>query len=216
MNRPFTEREEAVRQLAIHGPPPEGPVVAQAGAPAPAIATAAQMPLSDDDILSLPYPTERYVLANKKAIWVHPVSIEEAAWLNAKAAQEVRALALTDDNAAAIRFQAHARVWQVVLCVRSGPELGAPTALKHAHAEVLRRNAGWLNDVDRIVKISDGLTGGASESERLKEALRGFFETAESFCETLISQLDTDTPEALRPTLEGFVGSVTQAKSLLN
>ncbi len=209
------EREAHVREIATFGLPPAGPVTT-AGAPAPAVTTSAHTPTADGHILDLPYEAEPYTLANKRKVWIHPCSMEETRWLNLHAAGEVRALGLTNEADAAYAFNVHAQCWQVVCCLRTGPELGAPQALQPSDAAILRCNAGWRKDIEKIVKISDDLTGGQSEVDRLKEQLRGFFEDVAHSCKTLLSQPDTATLADLRPSLEACATSALQASSLLS
>ena len=215
--KPWTAEQRAKRladavRLAEHGPEPQGPVT---GASA-AVAAPAGAPITTSDLLALEYHAEPYTLHNGKTVWVHPVSIDEAAWLNCQAWKEVAALGPMDEKATAIQFQLRAQVWQCVACLRTGPEPDASKAMQAEHAEILRRNAGWLPDVQQITTISDRLTGGSTETERLKAALRAFFVGATSCCETLLSQADTATVGDLRELLQGFAGSVSLARSLLS
>lgn len=216
MSQPTTwtpeERAEKLaqtRRIAAYGPDPEGPVMTkrqgESAAPSPADL------FTEADLESFCYRSEPYAMPGGKRVWVHPVSIEEAAALNIRALQEVRRLNLPPEEAA-VQHRLRAQVWQVIAACRKGPEPEAARVFGPEKAEYLRRNPGWLGAVQGICALSDSLSEGETEAQRLREALSGFFEQLQARLSTLSSHWSTASPgntEASSEVLEGCVSFVS-------
>ena len=165
------------------GSPPTPPV-APAPIPAPA---SIDGPIFDAGDLFAPIQrAERYSMPNGKAVWVHPVSVEEAGMINRRALAETMRLGIVAPDQEASRAQQgemqvemlnRARVWQAVFCCRAGPELAAARIFGPEHAAGLLRNPGYLSAIQEICTISDRLSEGKAETEVLRESLVRFFET---------------------------------------
>jgi hypothetical protein len=152
-----------------------------------------------------------HTMPNGARVAVHPLSVEEAIRLNAKAAEDFRKLpaGLSEEER---NLHAHFRpmAWQVALCCREGLDPTSPRVFKPEHVEVLMRNPGWLETVQAIV-VKSNQAGG--EEKALKEMLRGFFGATEAYLRTLLSQWNTASPETLRESLEGFAACVSRMRS---
>jgi hypothetical protein len=172
---------------------------------------------------------ERYRMPNGKWVWVHPCSVEESVMINARALTitgERRSLApgspAWDSPEIVIERHLRAQVMQVIHCCRRGPEAtSAPTFDPLKHVEWLMREPGYVDAIQRIVRISDALGEGASEAAVLKEAMIAHFARARSWAETWRSLLTTDSSgaslRAFCDNLEDFAASascMTQPESL--
>lgn len=195
------EKLAEVERLSRFGAMPQGPV-----------SPAAASPAADSDLFSaatdllLPTRAERFEMPNHKKVWVHPVSPEEAVWLNAQAAREAEKIKTDSPAETAVRTQVLGQVFQVICCCRKGPEPTAAPVFTVEHAQTLYRNRGWLEPVQRICALSDRLGG---DETTLQEQLVGFFGHAESFARIWSSRLSADTLETLRGHLEEFASCVS-------
>lgn len=200
--------EQSVRYLT-YGPPPENPVL-NGGAPVPPDEEGLFNP--DRDLSDLEgYQSEPYRMPGKRAgkLYIHPASIDEAAWLNLQAIREVRDLGITDPGEAEVRRRLHAQVWQVIAVCRKGPGPGAPRVFEEKHARQLRCNPGWVDAVQQICALSDRLSSGKSEAAVFREAMAGFFGRMESWLTTCSSSLTAATWERISAALAACAASVS-------
>lgn len=219
-------REEMLRQAvnaANHGLPPGAPVL---DAPAASAATVGAEGIFDRKSLYAPQAArcEWYTMPGGGRVCVHPVSLEEAAYLNRQALKEVHQQGLVpkDDEPAEVQRQkareaqldatARAQAWQVVLCCRAGEDPRSAKVFDAGDVEALRRNPGFVVAVQEICALSDRLSQGQSEAALLKERLADFFGAMGSWLGTWCSQLSADTLDASKATLMDFANSVSAMK----
>jgi hypothetical protein len=206
------EKEQYLRSLHRGGPPPQRTSARPAPSPAApdGIYSAADL-LSEEG-----YRSEPYRMPNGKQVWVHPVSPEEAMWMNRSAVSEVRASGrlregLTQQEIHELNEEARTRaqVYQVVCCCRTGPEMDAPPIFQPQHADPLRKRPGMLDAIQDICRISDSLSAGTSAAALLEEALAGFFGAMTSWLGMWCSQLSTDSLTDCKEILSDFASSVS-------
>jgi len=128
---------------------------------------------------------EVYRMPGGKRLWVHPVSLEEALWINTQAMRETNQVDTRDQAEINLQIRVRAQVWQAQVCCRVGPETNAQRIFAPEDAVRLRKSPRFLTAIQEIAAISDRLSQGASEAEGLREGLRGFFERVANLLETL-------------------------------
>lgn len=217
---PEDERQAALakaQRVATYGPDPAPPVGVETAPAAPANTDeeAAAELFSAADLAAYIAPAERYVMPGGKALWVHPLSLDEVVWVNAQALKAVRRTPPADDGEAQLQTQAWVQVFQVVACCRKGADAAAGTVFGPEDAEKLRRNRGWWESIQQIAALSDRL---GSESVPLDGILAGFFGAMESWLTTCSSPSNTGSP-GISPEVAGacgqFVSSIRRRGKLL-
>jgi hypothetical protein len=168
------------------------------------------------------YHTEPYTLPNGEAVFIHPVSLQEASWASLETLKQAKRLRLTrearseqEKQEQQAQVQVVAQAWlcayRAVMVCRVGPEPTAARAIPHTDAEILVKEPGWAKALEEVFAISDALKSGQAESELQREMFADFFEAMESALGTFVSQLDTDSwdMETFRGWLEDFAHSVS-------
>jgi len=200
-------KAQELAQYGFHRP--TGPLTQLKGKSGPAVPDGVFDP---SDLLSLPARSQPYSMPNGKVVWVHPVSPEEAIWLNVQALKEVRGMNLTDPQEAALQSRLRAQSYQAVCACRVGPESTARAVFHPDHAEALRRNLP-SETLQQLCALSDRL--GASSDAEYQQVL-DFFGNAQTWLTTWLSQWTTDLPERGRSSLEAFaacVGRIVQRRT---
>lgn len=192
-------RAQELAQYGFHRP--TGPVTQLKGKSGPAVPEGIFDP---SDLLSLPTCSQPYPMPNGKVVWVHPVSPAEAIWLNVQALKEVRSLNLSDPQESALESRLRAQSYQAVCACRVGPEPTARAVFHPDHAEALRRNLP-SEALQQICSLSDRL--GAAGSAEYQQVL-DFFDGAQTWLMTWLSQWTTVLPESGRTSLGAFVSCV--------
>lgn len=210
------EQARILREYLRTGGTPQGPVYAR-----PTEAPTAPAPgdgfTAEDLLTPLEYRAEPYVMPNGKRLWVHPVAVEEAGWLNRQAVREVQGLNLlrpdgTLEPGAQVELVNRARVWQCICACRTGPAPDAPKVFRSEHARALRVNPGYLKAVEEIAALSDSLNAGQSEAALYRQAVTDFFGVMTSWLGTWCSALNTDSWPTARQALGDFVHSVASLR----
>jgi hypothetical protein len=204
------EQQAYLADFLENGPPPDGPV--RGGPPsadAPAPAAGGFQPAA----FALEGRSERYCLPNGQQLFVCPCSMEEAIWVNSRALADTgkaHGLSANDpgwgERDVQLENTLRAQVYQVIACCRQGPEASSEKFFTPSHADVLRREPGYVNAVQEICALSDRLAGGQAEGVAFREAMARFFAVAGgTWARTWHSLLTTDcSPEHM----EAFLGAL--------
>lgn len=202
---------DRTREVALYGHLPDGPVMEGASSPA-----AGDDDLFNPDDLSLPtYRAERYRMPGGKGhVWVHPISVEEAVWVNSQAQKEVERLQGLTPYEANLQRIFRAQVYQVILACRKGPEPTATRIFHPDHAEKLRKNPGWIEAIQQIAALSDQIAGGETEAARLREALTDFFDRAGSWLGTCALRLTGASETLQSASLAALAAFATSVSSM--
>jgi hypothetical protein len=203
----MSEALEAVARAAQYGAPPPPPVREEPGVSRPK--TPEGIFSAADLYYFSPQPVA-YRMPNKKAVWVHPCSDEEIAWLTLQSFREMRQVVIEDEAAKEFERRRRAQVYQVICCARTGEEPDAPQVFKPEDAAALRRNRGWWRAVREICARSDAL---GTDDETLSEDLRDFFDGLRQWAETLSSASNGSVPGALAQ-FGSFVSAIKQRGTL--
>lgn len=216
---PLDEKLRYLEGVVRNGPPPARPLIEHPQAP-PTVPTGIFDPAAL--FQALDGRAEPYVMPNGQKVWVHPVSVEQVAWITRQVLRELRKAGLMKEpdsqeqaQERQIESEMRSRVWYAVQCCRQGPEADAPPVFPDLHraAEALRRNPGYLQAVTEIAGLAERLSQGRSEWAALKEQLQGFFGRMESWLTTLTSLSETDLPPgSCRRVLADYASSVSSIK----
>jgi len=227
-------RQEFLKGIVLNGLPPQG--LASAAPPAVLTSPVASVPdgVFDPDVDLSPETAEGegryewYTMPGGKRVCVHPVSPEDAGWLNRQAVREVRALGLLRDDLspeemraqaydAKIEVELRGRIYQAIACCRVGPLSTDAKVFRPEHARKLRATPGYLDAVQDIARLSDSLSSGKSEAALLREVMADFFGRMASWLGTWSSALSAGSCPTLPEILSDFAASVnstTQQKTL--
>jgi hypothetical protein len=200
---------DQTRQVADFGHLPAGPVTAPAAAPEAAVPAGV---FSAADLFALETwetRAEPVTMPNGKTVWVHPVTDDEARWLNAQAGKEARGLTITDPEEVADWAIRRARVYQVILACRVSPEWGAPRVFAPLHADAVQRNLP-LPLVETIIGTSDRLGRGVSAE---RAAVADFFAATRTWLQTWCSGSGGGSPENWPANLAAFASCVSRVSA---
>lgn len=158
-----------------------------------------------EDLLKPVQRAEPFTMPNGKSVWVHPVSPDEAVWLNVQTVKDLQRVGEVSEAEARIRALTLAWSYQAVCACRVGPEPNAARVFHPDHAEALRKNLP-NETLQQIAALSDRL-GSADAASR--EVVRGFFDALRTWLTTCSSQLSTDTLGTWRERLEACASCVS-------
>ena len=150
------------------------------------------------------YPAVEFAMPGGKRVWVHPGTVEHAAWIAGQVARERRRAATDEDDGGAAQFTG--LIYQVICCCRAGPEPTSRQVFGPEHAETIRRNLSW-ETVKAICDTSDRLGG---ENARYEAGLADFFDATRHCFETCASRLTTDSVDSCREYLEACASTVSR------
>lgn len=195
-----------LERLAKHGPDPQGP----AAPVQPANENLPEGIFSPSDLFDAAlYPAVEFAMPGGKRVWVHPGTVEHAAWIAAQAGRDARR-SPSDDPDERTQFQQFAAmIYQVVCVCRAGPEPGSKQVFGPEHADALRRNLSW-ETVRAICSLSDRLGG---ENAVYEAGLADFFDATRNCFEMCASRLTTDSVDACRTYLEQCASTVSRSSS---
>lgn len=152
-------------------------------------------------------------LPDGKEGWVHPCSLEQAFWLNLRAAKAVKRLNLADEDEIRAANLYYAQVFQFLEAVRESEAPDAPPLYPPEHAETIWRARGWLAVVRQVCYLSDQL----NDEGLTRDAFADFFDAWAQRLETWSSRLSMDSLESCRKdlaALASFASLTKQRKSL--
>lgn len=215
-NAPLEEKLRYLEGVVKNGPPPRGPVL-ERPEPAPTVPVGIFDP--SGLFQALDGRAEPYRMPNGQQVWVHPVSIEQVAWITRQVLREIRKAGLMKEpdsqeqaQERQVESELRSRVWYAVHVCRQGPEPDAPEVFpdKARAAEALRRNPGYLQAVTEIAALAESLSSGKSEWAALKEQVSGFFGRMESWLASLASLSETELPTgSCRRVLQDCASSIS-------
>lgn len=187
------KREEllaAARRHQEYGPGPQGP------GSSPAVTLALPVTLPDG-----------------QEGWVHPCSLEQAFWLNLRAAKAVKRLGLADEDEIRAANLYYGQVYQFLEAVRESEAPDAPALYPLEQAETIWRARGWLAVVRQVCALSDQL----NDEGLARDAFTDFFDAWGRRLATWSSRLSISSLESCRRDLAAlaeFALRTKQRKSL--
>ena len=147
-----------------------------------------------------------------KRVWVHPVTVEDAQWLNVQARADARTEAkvrpFTTPREEAIWTTIRAQVYQVVCVCRVSETPGAGRVFKPENVDALQKNLPY-GIIERIVATSEALD---ADTDVERQVLQDFFDACQSCMATWLSPSDGATLESSRSDLEAFASCVSRVK----